>query len=568
MKKQILCLLCALLLPLIGACAPTDGPESPESGSADMSEAMPAALPMEYDDITSASGFDSVFYSNNLDRKGADPTFIIAEENGRTCYYMYVTGIRGYYSYNLMGWIEIPDAFPKPQNSWSASSYWAPEIIYDKEAKLYRLFYSAQPGDDDMAYLSMAVSESPRGPFVQWTGTNADGLVIDKKTPLIDFARMDPSHPLYKGKIRAIDLYPYVDPVSGDKYLYFVRNMGRNGTNTERNGTSEIWGMKMKDWVTPDYSTVTRLTEVGKITPGGDKTRNQEDTINEGPAMLYKDGVYYLTYSINYASDKRYSVWQATSDSPLGTFKKIPLEKGGMILGVDGPWDFASGTGHHNFLTIGDELYIVYHAHGERKYTSLSDRAIAFDKLVWTKNQDGQTILHANGPTWSPQMLPTAISGMVNIAGDASVRAEGDLTGAEYLTDGIVNMHERGGRPEAEFTGTVQITLTWEDYRPLSALMIYNTTFYEKMFTSAKRIEFDCRGEDGTAETRFIDGASYDVERYVSGEKTMEFNRPGAAIVLRLKDDPEIKEIRITMSVPDGQSSAAVSEIMAISAQK
>ena len=231
MKKQIFCLLFALLLPLFGACAPKDGTKSPENTSADTSEAVSAVLPMEYSDITSASGFDSVFYSNNLDQKGADPTFTVTEENGRTCYYMYVTGIRGYYSYNLMNWIEIPDAFPKPQNSWSDHSYWAPEILYDAEAGLYRLFYSAMPADDDMAYLSMAVSKSPKGPFVQWTGTNADGLVIDKKTPLIDFDRMDPSHPLYKGRIRAIDLYPYIDPVSGDKYLYFVRNKGKNGTN-------------------------------------------------------------------------------------------------------------------------------------------------------------------------------------------------------------------------------------------------------------------------------------------------------------------------------------------------
>ncbi len=563
MKKQLTVLLVAALLPLLAACGENPGADIP----ADTEETAPQAIPMEYTNITSAGFNDSVFYSNNLHQNTADPSIIAVEENGRTCYYLYCTGIKGYYSYDLVSWIEIPDLFLKPQNSWSTHSYWAPEIIYDAEADLYRLFYSAAP-EEDMAYLSMAVSKSPRGPFVQWTGTNSDGLVIDMKTPFIDFARMDPSHPLYKGKLRAIDLYPYTDPVSGDKYLYFVRNKGRNGDNTDPNGTSEIWGMKMKDWETPDYSTVTRLTEVGKTAVGGAKTRHAEDTINEGPAILYKDGTYYLTYSINFASHKRYSVWQATADSPLGNYTKLPLEKGGMILGVDGPWDFTSGTGHHNFLQVGDELYIIYHAHGARKYTSLSDRAFAFDKLVWTKNEDGQTILHANGPTWSPQMSPTAISGMVNAAEEAEVRVDGALTGAEYLHDGIVNMHERGGRPEAEFTGTVQITLTWADYRPLYALMIYNTTFYEKMFTSAQRIEFDCRREDGTEETRYITDAAYDTERYVSGEITQEYNRPGAAIILRLKEETEVKEIRITMTVPENQSSAAISEIMAIGAQK
>ena len=557
MKKRILTLLTALL-PLIGACG---APSEPVESAGE----VPAEVPLEYLTVASATTLDPLYYSNNLYQNGADPTFITVEENGKTVYYMYVTGIRGYYSYNLTDWLEIPDAFPKPKDSWSSHSYWAPEILYDAEAGLYRLFYSAMPENDDMAYLSMAVSESPKGPFVQWTGTNADGLVIDKKTPLIDFDRMDPSHPLYKGRIRAIDLYPYTDPASGDKYLYFVRNKGKNGTNTQANGTSEIWGMKMKDWVTPDYSTVTRLTEVGKISVGGSKTRNQEDTINEGPAVLYKDGTYYLTYSINFASDKRYSVWQATADSPLGHFTKIPQEKGGMILGVDGPWDYASGTGHHNFLQIGDELYIFYHAHTLRTYTSLSDRAIAFDKLIWTTNQDGQTILHANGPTWSPQPYPTAVSGCTGIEAEASVSVEGTLTGAEYLTDGIYNMHERGGRPEAEFTDKVQITLTWEDYRTVAGLSVTNSTFYEKMFQNIERIEFDCITPEGQKEIRYIDNLAYDSERYVSGEKTLEFNRPGAGIVLRFKEQPQVKEIRITVAVPEGQKSAALSEITVLS---
>ena len=38
--------------------------------------------------------------------------------------------------------------------------------------------------------------------------------------------------------------------------------------------------------------------------------------INEGPCVVYHNGKYYLTISINGYRDKSYSVIQAVSDSP------------------------------------------------------------------------------------------------------------------------------------------------------------------------------------------------------------------------------------------------------------
>ncbi|MFQ9738672.1 MAG: hypothetical protein ACLR06_13790 [Christensenellaceae bacterium] len=63
----------------------------------------------------------------------------------------------------------------------------------------------------------------------------------------------------------------------------------------------------MKDFSTPDYSTVTRLTKVGYNTVDGeteadyndiDRERASADQINEAPQMYKRDGVYYLTYSV------------------------------------------------------------------------------------------------------------------------------------------------------------------------------------------------------------------------------------------------------------------------------
>ena len=558
MKKFLSVLLAVLTVLSLAACS--DSPEADaETTEASLIETAPDIL-MEYRTVNGVGAGNTLMYMNDLALNNtADPCILPVQEGERICFYLYVTGIKGYYSYDMNSWISLNNVFPKPSGAWSKESYWAPEVMYDEEAGIYRMFYSAK-SSEGYYYISMATSDSPKGPFVPWTGTNADGLEITKTTPIYDFSRMDKSHPLYEGVIRAIDVSPFIDPETGDKYLYWVRGWNEGGTI--KHDTSEVWGMKMKDWQTPDYSTVTRLTELGKITPGGAKTRHGETSINEGPAMLYKDGTYVLTYSINPASYKGYSVWQATSDSPLGTFTKVAKEKGGMILGVDSYWDHASGTGHHNFFTVGDEMYIVYHAHTTREYTSMGDRAVAFDRVVWTTNADGETILHANGPTWSPMPHIEVVSGYENAALTADVTMTGGAENAAgYLTDRIINMHERGAQPEAEFTGTASVTLRWEEARTVRSLLLYNSAFVDKAFGSIDRIEFDCVLEDGTKETRVITDAVYNREEYVSNSLGTTYIRPGAALVIRLEKAADITEIRITVSVPEGQQSAAFTEI-------
>jgi hypothetical protein len=132
---------------------------------------------------------------------------------------------------------------------------------------------------------------------------------------------------------------------------------------------------------------------------------------------------------------------------------------------------------------------------------------------------------------------------------------------AAYLTDRIINMHERGAQPEAEFTGTASVTLRWEEARTVRTLLLYNSAFVEKAFHSIDRIEFDCVLEDGTTETRVITDAVYNREEYVSNSLGTTYVRPGAALVLRLDKTADITEIRITVTVPEGQQSAAFTEI-------
>ena len=54
----------------------------------------------------------------------------------------------------------------------------------------------------------------------------------------------------------------------------------------------------------------------------------------EGPSVLKKEGIYYLIYSANHFESKNYGVGYATSDSPMGPWKKY--EENPILQRADG----------------------------------------------------------------------------------------------------------------------------------------------------------------------------------------------------------------------------------------
>ena len=90
---------------------------------------------------------------NNLTVKIADPTIIyITEGKDAGWYYAYGTsdligcrGIQGWRSKNLSDW-ELVGIVLRPdfENGWADRNFWAPEVIYDEEEKLYYMFYTAR----------------------------------------------------------------------------------------------------------------------------------------------------------------------------------------------------------------------------------------------------------------------------------------------------------------------------------------------------------------------------------------------------------------------------------------
>lgn len=211
---------------------------------------------------TIVSEGNDIFYRNDLLTVGADPDVLyISEGEDAGYYYMYITsddlhgaGFLAYKSRDLVEWVcagvalrsegSYDEATGYTTVSYAFSNYWAPEVIYDRESKLYYMFYTANRYDTSFAssmyfFGDIAVSESPAGPFVQYNKYfGNEPVVIDEEKkimayePAFDFSKMDPSHPLYEtdsdGYMKVIDLNPFIDPVSGQKYVYFCHDLGAN----------------------------------------------------------------------------------------------------------------------------------------------------------------------------------------------------------------------------------------------------------------------------------------------------------------------------------------------------
>lgn len=515
-----------------------------------------------------------LFYRNDLDTPGADPGVLAVtegeEEGWFYQYNTYGTGARGIYcmkSKDLSSW-EFADVCYSPDiKSWGITDIWAPKAIYDESDGKYYLFYCAtntnqEAGYLNVKYMGVAVSDSPNGPFVQYTGTNGDGREIGIGDPIFNPALIPESHELYeryKNGNSFIDPNPFIDPVTGDKYLYMCRNREAGEE------TNVICGVKMKDWATPDYSTFQELTKVGKTTVDGNESMDKEEgIINEAPDILYHDGTYYLTYSINETKNKDYTIMQALSDKPLGPFTKVQEADGGVVVGPEMIWDHISCTGSHSFVYAGDELFVVYHQNVNREFGGDMNRALAVERVGFAENMLGQKVLKAIGPTWSVQPKPATFTGYKNMAAEAKITAKNMVEDSDvsYLNDGLVRMHEIDCVEQFYGKNTVTITMDYDEYITAKSLLIYNSYYYEDAFYQIDQIDFAFRKEvDGKMSTGIarIEDVYYDFETYANIDYSIM--RPGAPLVLEF-EELEINQVTITLTCPDGQDVLGISEIM------
>ncbi len=521
-----------------------------------------------------------LFYRNDLKISAPDPCVIrITDEQSSEYGYYYLygttdpdTGFRAYRSKDVTGdWEDVTSrnnflAF-RPEAghyAYEHGNFWAPEVIWDEESGLYYLFYSGAAeeygsGTNKTGHrmIGVAVAEEPYGPFRPATthGLNAARPLFDNDT-MVEWCKQNgeqvgrytevggTTHELFN----CIDPHPYVAP-DGTKYLYFCHEHAFGNTS------SDVWGVKMNDWTSPDLSTLTVLTRAGYDTASRDNVPDYErgNLTNEAPWVWQRrteDGGwrYYLMLSVNGYQDKSYSVVQAVGDSPLGPFRKLQASEGGILLGTDNQrFDHVSGTGHCSFIEAGNELFIVYHEHKARETGGSGERDVAVDRLVWTKNGAGLDVLYCNGPTWSLQPRAADASEYANIAPQAEVKASAGSY-PEALTDGMFSVYsDISYVREYETERDATITLSFGDYREIAAVMIYNSKLFEHSFVEIPRIELDYSYEGKTG-TAVIEHLAFDWNFYKMD--AIAAMRPGGSAVA-VFSPLMIKEIRIKVEVPD-----------------
>ena len=558
---------------------------------------------------------EELFYRNDKKTSGADP-FILDNTEIDGYYYQYVTegSLFCYRSKNLMDWEPVGNTLDNLEFAEDGSQtefrrvtdneMWAPEVVYDAETETYYMFFSASPAEDTEVVAGNGVEEGH--PYeLMFVATSK---YPDKEFQLVNFkdeascgagnlhTYNESQYPHYYAKYMAfdpqeyrdfsdanggsraeeyggytggIDPHPYVDE-DGTKYLFWV----------DCRGSDRLVGVKMDNWLKPDWSTATTLTYHTYYTVDDWKAEKEGQTvekvtyeltnvaINEGPQVVKHNDKYYMTFSVNSYNDSSYQVAQAVSDNVLGPYRKLTEEEGGIVIsgGTAGSQEI-SGTGHHTMLEVGGKLYIVYHRHDDFVVAG-HKRNAAIDEVKWItiKDKDGNDldVMYTNGPTCTVQPKIEAYAEYKNIAEEAIVSGSED---ASYLNDGLLSIYKYAREEfiknikETSITEKTTFTFDFESARAVRAVMVYNSKMENTCFDKISRIELVCE-ENGEEVTRFIKDLEFSSEYYRTNDLdgSIYYVTPGAAAYAEF-DELNVKSIRITVEVPEGQESVGISEV-------
>ena len=259
--------------------------------------------------------------------------------NGK--FYIYPTTAAGssggqfhaFSSTDLTNWTDLGTIFDLGrQTTWATYNGWAPSVVA-RNGKYY-FYYTAHNNATNTPSIGVAVGASPTGPFT------------DKGQPLLT--------PALSNNITqdVIDPMVFTDD-NGQAYIYY------GGSNGARLVVRRL---------NPDMVSLT-ADAPQDITP---------QNFTEGPYLVKRNGLYYMTYSNGSWTNDTYNVQYATSTSPTG-----PWTYRGSLLSSDAQ-NF--GPGHHSITQIPgcDDYYVVYHRYPDRSY---STRKVAIDRLTF--NYDG-----------------------------------------------------------------------------------------------------------------------------------------------------------------------------------
>ena len=305
--------------------------------------------------------------------------------------------------------------------------------------------------------------------------------------------------------------------------------------------------------------------------------------VNEGAAVIYHNGKYYMTFSTGAYRDNTYRVMQAVSDKPNEGWRKLRPEEGGVLLsGSDSGSKEVTGTGHNSLITIGDQLFIYYHTHDD---TSIMDtqRHGNIDELKWVtiKDKDGDDldVLYANGPLGVPQPRIEKYAEYKNIADEAeSVKVtSGALvsgSSVDALTDGYLSVLREGSAAgtsefadtyikETLISKTSTFTFDFAEGRTVRAVLVYTSKNADDIFYNVSKMEFIGTDKDGNKVTHTITGIalSETFYEYIPQLDLLDYVNVGAFAFAEFYELENITSVRVTVEKPEGQERAGISEI-------
>ena len=434
---------------------------------------------------------ETMWYVNKLDSVPLPDPFVFVEDG---TYYIVGTSDRDgnvidcYTTEDFVNYERHTAIYnPASIGSWESANaaIYAPEIYcFDG---LYYMYYSANDRSG-IRRNSVVVADNPLGPYKAIQNNTVNGLA---KPVFLD----------KNSSFGVLDATVFTDD-DGEMYMYYSVICNEN---------QHIVGVKLNSPYEADWSTYKKIVEPGALNSSNTILKpmtwemfREGLPIAEAPFVIKSEGKYYMTYSVNGCWNKYYNVCYAVSDSPLGNFEK-PYEAGvtwsNLFLGYPGTniasssvykqWSgFASGTAHHCFFYVGDQLMIGYHAHQNRNSNSgYTKRNFAFDYVHFDEN--GKPF--ANGPTFSIQPLPEEISGYKNIASSASVKSD-NVTNPEAINDNyIVDCYNIKGEEAKEVVlgeGYSFIELKFDKEYEIGGIAIYNSAFFEKLVSEIEYIDF------------------------------------------------------------------------------
>lgn len=538
MKRIILIVLALALTVSAMSCKPQDKKEYLSENE-------------DYIDLSSrydGTGFDyneSLWYINMLDSVPLPDPHVFVEDD---TYYIVGTSDRNvnvvdcYVTTDFVTYTPYYGIYdPTLYDGWedrTQALVFAPEIYcFDG---VYYMYYSAKD-ETLMRRCSVVVADNPLGPYRPIVNDEVDGL----NNPLFhnaDYLK------------RGLDATVFVDD-DNKMYMYF----------TVTKATQHIVGVEMLSPYQLDWSTYKELLIPGLVEPESEEVtlewemyRDNKVQINEAPFMIKSNGKYYLTYSTNGAFNKYYNVCYAVSDSPLGNFVK-PYEEGklwtNLLMGYPGTNDpdsllykqwsgFASGTGHHCFFYVGDELMIGYHAHQNRDWDSkdYTPRYFAFDYVYF--DEDG--VPFVNGPTYSAVNLPRSISGYKNIMPNATVNGI-NVENVENVNDNyIVDCYNLDSKDNEVVLGEGEsvIEIEFDKEYEIKGIVVYNSAYYDSYIIEIEYIDFG----DGN----IIYYPQFCEDFYVNDET--EFIRPESCFNLEILKTFRARGVKIGFNLPQGGS--------------